>query len=365
MAEQLWNLSNKLMMSNFGTSGKDTRIFSSTLFAGAHDFCLLSEEEEQARLSKDFLDIDIQPDKMATPTFHADKVRSTCDISSEFSGQCLLLAAANAVDFVTNNSNASDNKKVLRRSLHHLTWAQDEFFLNSEYKDQNRDVNKMIAMLVLRCLLGIGDETLAHDVLKSGGLEAFLDQIYNDESSYTDKPGGVLQNVYLVACGAEEKNMMTFGAVLLRSCASYMTRAFKFSLHIAKNFSIELADIQRKVIQSAPATKDVIEVYRDIVGSVKRRKDETGSFPDNDASFYSKDDLNWFAIEAYNQGVSITLLGDHQNAGTLFTSALAIIPLCSSEVQGHTKSMNAALSNSLSHSSMNQSLSSITTQVSL
>ena len=353
------------MMTNFGSTGKDTRIFSSSLFAGAHDFCLLSEEEEQTRLSKDFLDIDIQLDSMLTPAFHADKVRNNCDISSEFSGQCLLLAAANAVDFVTNNTSAPDIKRLLRRSLHHLTWAQDEFFLNSEDKDQKQDVNKMIAMLTLRCLLGIGDEALAHDVLVRGGLEAFLLQIYNDESSNLDKPGGVLQNVYLVACGAEEKRMTIFGAILLRSCASYMTGVGKFTLQVDENFSVALADIQRKAIQSATTTKDLIEVYNDICESVKRRKNQTGSSSNDDASFYSKDDLNWFAIEAYNQGVSLTLLGDHQNAGTLFSSALTIIPFCSSEVQGHTKSMSAALSSSLSHSSMSQSLSSVITQVGL
>jgi hypothetical protein len=388
VAEQLWNLANKLMV--IGPAEIDTRKYSTQLFAGAHDFCLLSEEEEGgkgkcscahaaifedrsqnlwfiASLSKDFLDIDICSDKMLTPSFNHQEM-AHCDISSEFSGQCLLLSAATAVDFITNENSlpTQEVKKLLRRSLHRLLRAQDELLLNSEDTVQKKNVNKMISLLTLRCLLGIGDDSLAHGVLAGGGLEAALLEMYSDESpTPTDHLAGTLQHVYLVACGAEEKKMFTFQAVLLRSCASHMSRIGKFVLKINTDQILTLAEIQRKVIQSASTAKVVIEMYQDVDMLVKKRKVEMDQSSTND-SFYSKDDLDWLAIEAYNQGVSITLLGDHKNAGFLFTSALNMIPLCSNEVQVYTKEMHAALSNSLSkHFSMGQSISSIANHASL
>lgn len=348
-------------MMSFRTTNGDGRKFSSQLFAGAHDFCLLSEEEQGAALSKGFLDIDNESDRLVTPVFKMDQERNCCDISSEFSGQCLLLSAATAVDFVANSSNKLDTnvKIMLRRSLQRLACAQDEVLLNSEDEAQKKDVTKMIVLLTLRCLLGIGDDSLAHAVLVTGGLETALLELFNDEAyAPADQLGGILPNVYLVACGAEEKSMSTFGSILLRSCASYMSQIGKFALQVDDRFSLTLAEIQRKVIQSASTTKDLVRVYCGIDSLVKKHKGTD--------SFYSKDDLDWFAIEAYNQGVSLSLLGDHENAGELFASALNMIPQCSNEVKNHTASMKAALSNSLSkHSSIGDSFNAVAYQVGL
>ena len=305
VAEQTWNLSNKLMMMTFSTTRNDTRKYSSELFAAAHDFCLLSEEEEGATLSKDFLDIDIQQDnKMLTPVFKKKcQEKPQCDISSEFSSQCLLLSAATAVDFVMScNSPKQFVKELLRRSLHRLSQAKDEFALNSEDDTQKRDVEKMVSLLTMRCLLGIGDDSLAHDVLVAGGLEAALVALYNDESSSVavNHRKGVLQNAYLVACAAEEKKMSSFGAILQRSLSSHMSGIGKFVLKIDDSFSLTLAEIQRKVIQSASTTQALIEVYKDIDVLVKKRKDQNVDAVATSVSmeeFYSTDDLDWLAIE--------------------------------------------------------------------
>jgi hypothetical protein len=254
-------------------------------------------------------------------------------------------------------------ESLLRRSLHRLSRAQDEFMLNSDDEDQKKDVRKMIALLTLRCLLGIEDDSFAQGVLV-GGMEAAFQELFNDELlAPTNEPGGVLQHVYLVACGAEEKRMPSFGAVLMRGCASYMSQSGKFEFQVDANFSLTLAEIQRKVIQSASTTKDVIEVFKDVDVLVKKYKDSVGK---DKATFYSKGDLDWLAIEAYNQGVSLTLLGDHSNAGILFAFALNMVSLCSSEVKSHAKSMHSALSNSLSkHSSVGDSISTVINQIGL
>lgn len=154
----------------------------------------------------------------------------------------------------------------------------------------------------------------------------------------------------------------TFG-VLLRSCASHMTRMGQFVIQLEQ--SLSLGDIQRKIIQTASTSKEVIEMYNDIDRIVKKHREEFGDILDNSVSkgnisFYSQDELDWLTIQAYNQGVSLTLLGDFQGARVLFAIALNIIPMCSKEVQGHSKIMHAAYQNSLmKHLSMGESIASI------
>lgn len=354
------------MMTSSGTAGKDTRNFSSQLFACAHDYFLLSEEEEGSGLSRGFLDFDYvhQLDKLLAPSFIELQETSRCDISSEFSGQCLLISAATAVDFIANaTSSATDTKSLLHRTLHRLTRAQDEFLLNCEDDLQKNDVKKMIALLTLRCLLGIGNESLACDVLVDGGLGDFLRELYKNElDSEVDAAGGVLRQLYLMACSADEQQMGRTSRILLRICASCMMINSKFVLTLDKCLS--LGEIQRKIIQSASTTKEVVLMYKDIDALVKKHKDDKGgaspSSSETGSSFYSKDELDWFAIEAYNQGVGLTLLGDFPNASVLFATALTIAPLCGSEVQSHAKNnMQAAYQNSLSKNlAMGESLGS-------
>ena len=89
IAEQLWNVSNQLIGLNTSASG-GARGFSADTFAASHDFCLLSEEEEEQCLSKGYLDYDIKFDHTKTmlPKFEGSQDRPPCDISSEV-GLCL------------------------------------------------------------------------------------------------------------------------------------------------------------------------------------------------------------------------------------------------------------------------------------
>ena len=89
IAEQLWNISNQLIGLNISTSG-GARGFSADTFAASHDFCLLSEEEENECLSKGYLDYDVKFEHTKTmlPNFERSQDRPPCDISSEV-GLCL------------------------------------------------------------------------------------------------------------------------------------------------------------------------------------------------------------------------------------------------------------------------------------
>lgn len=74
----------------------------------------------------------------------------------------------------------------------------------------------------------------------------------------------------------------------------------KFVLKVDDSFSLTLAEIQRKVIQSASTTKALIEVYKDIDVLVKKCKDQNLIVAANSVSkeeFYSTEDLDWLAIE--------------------------------------------------------------------
>jgi hypothetical protein len=64
------------------------------LFAMAHDFALLSEEEECENLTKGFLDSDqnYKFGESGIPSFDtSDESNPGCVLSSEFSAQCLLV----------------------------------------------------------------------------------------------------------------------------------------------------------------------------------------------------------------------------------------------------------------------------------
>lgn len=134
IAEQLWNIGNRLMASMVKPQGKDLRGYASHVFTASHDYCLLSEELEGAALSKG--NLCVEPDNnMMLPTFSAHDNDTPCDISSEFSGRCLLLSAATAVDYASSCIQSSDRdggiatteiKSLLRITLHRLYHAQQE-----------------------------------------------------------------------------------------------------------------------------------------------------------------------------------------------------------------------------------------------
>lgn len=354
IAEQLWNIGNKILCSGLDSSCAD-------IFAASHDFCLLSEEEEGKNLSRDYLDCDVYDhEELMIPSFTGVFERDPCDISSEFSAQCLLLSAATAVDYVTSiihssggSSNATTNTKslsLLRRSLFRLAQAQEEFLLNCEDKSQGNEVSTMIALLTLRCLLGVGDDSLAHDALKSRGLATTLQTLHDEELSISDdfSKHTILRNVYLMSDFAAEKNMKLTSAMLMRICATQIPQAGNFVLDLG-GCIVSLGSLQRKIILSASTEREVMCAFDEIDRLVKNRSGTSNHDSiDDDSSFYSKDELGWFTIEAYNRAVHLTLLGDYTYSEALLATALNLLPLCCSEIQCHGKDMRAAYQHTVS-----------------
>jgi len=138
LAEQLWNLAVLL------SAKAETRFIAAELYTKAHDFALLSEEEEGKALSRGFLDFERSSSAsnenvllpfIKTKSFVQDS-HDVCDLSSEFSAQCLLLAVANAVDARSGEKNDAekllqgDNRACMRKSIRRLKLAYHEFVLN-------------------------------------------------------------------------------------------------------------------------------------------------------------------------------------------------------------------------------------------
>ncbi|KAL3802897.1 hypothetical protein ACHAW5_006192 [Stephanodiscus triporus] len=355
-AEQLWNIGNQLMALNvsLGLSGAfGSRGIAADVFAASHDFCLLSEEEEGRSLSKGFLDYDVKFDPTVLPSFASDaKDRATCDISSEFSGQCLLVSVATAVDYAADYmlrvgsgiaTLENDVQVLLSRSLHRLAHAQDEMHLNCGDEQERFEVDKMIALLALRTLIGVGDDSLAFESLKNNGLFNALQGIHLKELSPLAKPNEgesqSLRNVTLMANLAEERKMYQTSRCLHCLCAQLMAQRGNFVLDIG-GYEIALGDIQKRTIQMATSAKDVIDVYAEI-DTVVERHQHVGKDRKDD-SFYSMADLNWFAKDANNRAVEHDLLGDYETAAKLFATALNILPLCGKEMQQYAQPMNAA-----------------------
>ena len=369
-AEQLWNIGNQLMAISLGessvegiSSDRDARGIAAEVFAASHDFCILSEEEEGGSLSKGYLDYDVKfdPTKSVLPKFDkSSNERLPCDISSEFSGQCLLISVAAAADYASecmfNNSSKgvghvdNDVHILLSRSLHRLAHAQEEMLLNCEDESQLSEVNKMTSLLSLRCLLGVGDDGQASAALNEGLAEA-LRKIHTDEqassSSSLDEDGStqtqfvILRNVKLLADAAEVKSMSQTSAALNRLCSSMLQQTNKFEVDIG-GYTISLGEIQRTIIKQATSIKDVIHIFNDVSSIVEKNQGSDG---------YSTSDLSWFATNSYNQAIQLKMIGDNEVATNLFTISLNLLPHCSKELQSYRAVITTAFTQANSSTS--------------
>ena len=368
-AEQLWNIGNQLMAISLGeaasvdgrSSDRDARGIAAEVFAASHDFCILSEEEEGSSLSKGYLDYDVKfdPTKSVLPKFDkSSNERLPCDISSEFSGQCLLISVAAAADYASecmfNNSSSkgvghvdNDVHILLSRSLHRLAHAQEEMLLNCEDENQLNEVNKMTSLLALRCLLGVGDDDKAAECLTNNSLAEALRKIHADElassSSSMDEDEStqtqfvILRNVKLLADAAEVQNMTQTSKSLNRLSCSMLTQTSKFEVDIG-GYTVSLGEIQRKIIEQATSVKDVMEVFQEVSSTVEKK--QKGNEGDGEA--YSVTDLSWFASTAHNKAIQHKMIGDNEVAKELFAISLNLLPFCSKELQSYRSVIHEA-----------------------
>ncbi len=264
----------------------------------------------------------------------------------------MLVSVATAVDYAADcmfrsgsgiAAHDNDVQILLSRSLHRLAHAQDEMHLNCGDEQQRFEVDKMFVLLTLRCLIGVGDDSLAFESLENNGLFSALQRIHLKELSSSAKTYGgeslSLKNVTLMADLAEERKLHQTSRCLHCLCAQLMSQTGKFVLDIG-DYEISLGEIQKRTIQMATSAKDVLDVYAEIDKIVEKHQ-HVGK-DRKDGSFYSKNDLNWFAKDANNQAVEHDLLGDYETAAKLFATALNILPLCGKEMHQYAQAMNAA-----------------------
>ena len=363
IAEQLWS------MAGLFSSNKQVV---SQLYARAHDFALLSEEEESAKLTKGFLDCDFGcgATDLQCPNFsqlgRRDNASTASSLSSEFSAQCLIISVANAID--DGEGSRAANKDWAKHCLHRLALVYAEMEVNELHDNENREeVRPMMAHLTLRCLLELGDDDVSSTHLADGSLLKCLaeknlakdvyvtddDESGDGSSLPMDDTGSsrakdsinftakLVENLYASATKAEAKGLRETSKILLRSCVDQI-KSGSFtgnnSQDLPDHFSV--GDIQRKLIELGSNIQEVVGVFEAVDASLKTVIDETGD-GGGENLLYSKDQLDWFAVESHNRGCQLLQLGDYQNSLRLVSCSLNLLPHCSKAASAYRAEMHS------------------------
>lgn len=281
-------------------------------------------EEKESMLSKGFLDCE----QHQAQAQNSDTKLTTCDLSSEFSAQCLLLSVANAVDNLpcnNRNSNASSSKEkeegsadeavttvsLMKKTYLRLLLAKKEFALYFDNQDHNDDDNSnsqsshkkyidtSLTWLFLRCLVEIGDDDLCMQFLSATNntLAANL-ELDQENNMDTHDDDGVISHLYLCSKRAELNKMTNSLRCLLLFCVDEMKKKKK-KKHTTPGTTtqlqqLSLGDLQRKLIQIGSTVSDVVKIFHDVHSFSSEEKKDV----------YSQEEYDWFAVEAYNRGVS-------------------------------------------------------------
>mmetsp|Transcript_21485 Transcript_21485/g.48798 ORF Transcript_21485/g.48798 Transcript_21485/m.48798 type:complete len:306 (+) Transcript_21485:2860-3777(+) len=301
-AEALWNLAVTAMSVTFtdAVSICSSRSISSDLFARAHDFALLSEEEEGKSLSRGFLDMEQKP---PFPPFringiHEDEIETT-ELASEFSAQCLLLSIANVIDSVwidDGEKSALSSRRMalsedertkmrarLRKSLHRVKMAKNEFRLcrssSVDNGEEEQDDNLgMLSWLALRCMLELGDDDTCLTSLKYGGLMTLImssspthlsnllekEQATDDSSDDNSK----LSHMFLCACRAEENKMLASAKTLFQQCADGMSSAGIKTLATYRKATLGI--IHKNLIKLSDSVSETVELFSSFCENKKK-----------------------------------------------------------------------------------------------
>jgi len=355
IAEALWNLAVAAMSSNgTGNSLFHSRWISSEIFARSHDFALLSEEEDGKALSKSFLDFE---QKAPFPPFRIKSIGEddieASELSSEFSAQCLVLSIANQIDSTRSDNenhltgeNGTKIRERLRKSLHRVRMAKNEFQLCRKEDDQN-DYLGMLSWLALRCMLELRDDDTCLTSLKYGGLIELLmscdpnnltnllesDAVQIDS---TDSFNRKLSHLFMCACRAEENDMTASTKTLLQHCSNEMSSAGIKKLLTHQHAT--LGTIHKKLVQLSESVAETAEMFNEVTSFCEGKRDQPST------KWYDQDEIDWFTVEAFNRGINLSFLGDIANSENLLAAALNLLPSCSQEVQCYRQDMTVAYS---------------------
>jgi len=378
IAEQLWNIGVQLISADLSDRIKnDARWIAAEVFSRAHDFALLTEEEEGESLSRGFLDLDLgqntDDESILVPDFIRGRQSCACDLSSEFSAHCLLLSVANAVDNISLDIATTEDiselspsvKSKLKKSLCRLVRAKDEFNLNQTESAHKQHIEGLIAWLALRCLVEIGDDTACADALMNGGLidrliaaeprSYSLDDANQENNIDHGSLGGtsaqlngdttsLLEHIVLIAHRSESREMTVSAKHLLFFCSRNLLQSKGSTLTLIDADVFSLGKIQQKILQLSSSMRDVIRVFEDVDKAAKTCVVDSDSSDDiaREKKIYSTEEIDWFTIEAYNRGVNLLFLGSIACAEQLLAIALNLLPMCGEEVECHGAEMRNA-----------------------
>jgi hypothetical protein len=347
IAEQLWNTAS-LFVTN-----TETKVIAAELFAKAHDFALLSEEEEGKGLSRGFLDFDFGTDLYSlapfinedTPTSETEKA---CDLSSEFSAQCLLLAVASVVDTFTGrkhegeDSGITSHTALIWKSIRRLEYAYCEIVVNrsEDYTECDDRFKHLVVLLAVCCLVETGDDIQSINFLLACGTNKY---IYSscaggEEGTISEDSARTLAYLYSCAKRAEEKLMRQTSWTLLNlTCGELLhQRRFQARIEVQDKFYPTLGAMQQKLVQTAPSVEKALTIFGDVN---KALTEFCGTQSENSTCLYSGQEIDWFTVESYNRGINLVFLGDLDNAERLITLALNFLHHCTDEVKMHGPEM--------------------------
>lgn len=366
IGEQLWNISIQMMSidSTEDSTLIDCKWFAAQFFAKAHDFALLSEEEEGARLTDGLLVCegfdDNFPFKKALD-FNQREARES-DICSEFTAQCLVQSVVNVVDIVNMKCGtsceplSSEFESRLSKAMARLTACLVE--AKSLDHDAGNGLEKSIIWIALNLLVAMRDDVACHDSLTIGGLSKKIESelrahsvlssstLENSEANYEGSSKHFsltpLSNTYTLACCAERNFMPETSRALLQLCINEMNRSETYHITIdGSKTSTSIGYLQKKVIQFASSVKDVVNVMETVqhategYGKKTPHEMETTDCTSKDAP-YSTEEVDYFAIEAHNRAVRLLHISDLANAEKLLAIALNLIPFCGKQVESHS-----------------------------
>jgi len=264
----------------------------------------------------------------------------------------------------------NERKHYLKRSVCRLEKAKQEFLINRNEENPYDQVylDRLFVWLFLRLLVEICDDSTCVNMLERENLFQFLiteenkydnakesndnakDNLSNDTDSKMLQPmepcvqaldqNAIISHVFLCSKRAETNHMRDTNAHLLKFCSKNLIENKTPEICLEGFNSFTLGGVQKKLIEISTTVVQVMEIFRDVETSVDVT---TGS---NNSQLYSQEELDWFAIEAYNRGLSLSFMGDN-NAQDLLAFALNIFPKCGKEVQTYGPLMRKAYSDTM------------------
>ena len=346
IAEQCWNLGVRAMSTNENTTA-------SGLFAWAHDFGLISYEEEGQRHTKGFLDFEQQQQQdgarkgtgTAGTTDGIDVNGSPCCLSSEFSFQCLLLSATNGLDGIADLAppsvsldsivEKSRKEECLGAVSRRIGQCRQELETCSDAIIKENA--PFVAYLSLRCAVEAGDQDI--------GLRVLNDVETGKELHEFITGSGRQELLKGCASRAEEKGMNELAKRLWGISAETVLRvatdAHKRKERDDSDAYQEYGRASRKIIKLCGGVAQEVQTFESIAetvctfggtGTWEEKKETEGKDGVRVQDLFHQEDLDWFVVESYNRGISLSYFGDTKNAEVLLRTSLNLLPFADKEV---------------------------------